>query len=147
LVCPARQKYWIVALAFIIGAGVASRVVHTGWIVVDKYLGDSLYAAMVYALVSIVWRTGPLRKAALAMLIMTALELFQLTMIPAHLLASGNLANRLVARLLGTEFSLRDLLAYAVGISSTAMLDRNPLHARQRPPYTDASGPPDYGHR
>jgi hypothetical protein len=93
---------------------------------VDKYLGDALYAAMVYVLVSLVWQTSPLRKAVLAMLIMTALEVFQLTMIPAHMLASGNLATRIVARLLGTEFSLRDLLAYAVGILGVFILDRVP---------------------
>jgi hypothetical protein len=121
------RTYWIVCLICIIGLGIASRVMHTGWILVDKYLGDALYAAMVYALISLVWQMGPLRKAALAMLIMTALEVFQLTMIPAHMLASGNLATRFVARLLGTEFSFRDLLAYAVGISGVFALDRKQL--------------------
>lgn len=77
---------------------------------------------MVYALVSLLWRTGPLRKAAVAMLIMTTLELFQITMIPAHMLASGNLAKRILARLLGTEFSFRDFLAYAVGIFGVSIL-------------------------
>jgi Protein of unknown function (DUF2809) len=115
---------WIVCLVCIIGLGIASRAVHTGWIILDKYAGDALYAAMVYALVSLVWQTGALRKAMLAMLIMTALEVFQLTMIPAHMLATGNLATRIVARLLGTEFSFRDLLAYAVGILGVFILDR-----------------------
>jgi hypothetical protein len=118
------RAYWITCLVCIIGLGIASRMVHTGWILLDKYAGDALYAAMVYAILSLVWQTGRLRKAALAMLIMTALEVFQLTMIPARMLASGNLATRIAARLLGTEFSFRDLLAYAVGILGVFIFDR-----------------------
>jgi hypothetical protein len=136
------RSYWIACLVGIIGLGIASRVLHTGWIILDKYAGDAMYAAMVYVLISLIWQTGPLRKAVLAMLIMTALEVFQLTMIPAHLLASGNLAERIFARLLGTEFSFRDLLAYAVGILGVFLLDRagnaRPPHPRptthHRPP-------------
>jgi len=119
-------------LSCIIGLGIASRIVHTGWIILDKYAGDALYAAMVYAIVSLVWQMGPLRKAVLAMLIMTALEVFQLTMIPAHMLASGNLATRIVARLLGTEFSFRDLLAYAVGILGIFICDHKFPHPTHR---------------
>ena len=118
------RAYWVACLFCIVGLGIASRVVHTGWILLDKYAGDALYAAMVYVLISLIWQTGPLRKAVLAMLIMTALEVFQLTMIPAHLLASGNPAERILARLLGTEFSFRDLLAYAVGILGVLVIDR-----------------------
>jgi hypothetical protein len=130
------RAYWIVWLVCIIGLGIASRVVHTGWILLDKYAGDALYAAMVYMIVSLVWQTGPLRKGVLAMLIMTALEVFQLTMIPAHMLAGGNLATRIVARLLGTEFSFLDLLAYAVGIFCVLLFDRpgipHPTHRLSR---------------
>ena len=118
------REYWIACLVCIVGLGIVSRVVHTGWIILDKYAGDALYAAMVYALISLVWQTDRLRKAVLAMLIMTALEVFQLTMIPAHMLASENPAERILARLLGTEFSFRDLLAYAVGIFGVFVLDR-----------------------
>ena len=125
------RAYWVVCLVCIIGLGIASRLVHTGWIILDKYAGDALYAAMVYVLISLVWQTGALRKAVLAMLIMTALEVFQLTMIPAHMLASGNLAMRIVARLLGTEFSFRDLLAYAVGIFCIFIFDRAKNYGRR----------------
>ncbi len=104
-------------LAVIIGLGLLSRAVHTGWIVIDKYAGDALYAAMVYTLITFFASLPPWRKAVLAMAIMTALELFQLTLIPAHMLHSPHFAVRIAARLLGTEFSFLDLLAYAVGIS------------------------------
>ncbi len=118
------RTYWIACLVCIIALGIASRVVHTGWIILDKYAGDALYAAMVYVFISLVWQTSRLRKAVLAMLITTALEVFQLTMIPAHMLASGSPAERVIARLLGTEFSFRDLLAYAVGIFGVLVIDR-----------------------
>src|SRR5207253_9919472 len=106
----------ILRLGAIIAVGIASRLVHTGWILLDKYLGDALYAAMVYALISLFWRATPLRRAVAAMLIMTAIETFQLTLIPAHLLSNPNLVVRVAARLMGTEFSVRDLLAYLAGI-------------------------------
>ena len=100
----------------IIAAGISSRMIHTGWILFDKYLGDALYAAMVYVIVRLFRPTG----AAIAMGIMTALELFQLTMIPAHLLTSPHWFVRIAARLMGTDFSFLDLTAYAVGIAFAA---------------------------
>ena len=94
---------------------------HTGWVIFDKYLGDALYAAMVYAILRIWMRTGSV--ALPAMVAMTGIELFQLTRIPAHLLASQHLAVRVCARLIGTEFSLLDLLAYAAGIGCIYLAD------------------------
>ena len=44
----------LILLGAIIAAGVVSRAIHTGWIVFDKYLGDVLYAAMVYLLINLV---------------------------------------------------------------------------------------------
>lgn len=112
-----------VLLVCIIAMGIASRAVHTGWILWDKYLGDALYAAMAYTALSQFTRLPPVRKAAIAMSIMTALELFQLTMIPAHLALSSNAAVIVAARLLGTQFSFVDLAAYAVGILAVFLLD------------------------
>jgi hypothetical protein len=89
-------------------------VVHTGFVILDKYLGDALYAAMVYALLRLRWR--PNAAAVSASVVMSFIELFQLTLIPAGLLASEHWIVRMFARLLGTEFSFLDLLAYAVGI-------------------------------
>ena len=44
------------ALAFTVG--ILSRVVHTGLVVFDKYLGDALYAAMVYTILRLFWRAA-----------------------------------------------------------------------------------------
>ena len=112
---------WMLFLAGIIAVGTFSRMLHTGWVLFDKYLGDALYAAMVYAILRLVWRTAALAVPAMA--IMTAIELFQLTMIPARMLASQHLMVRICARLMGTEFSFLDLLAYGVGIGCIYFAD------------------------
>jgi hypothetical protein len=119
-----RQRFWVLAMAIIIAAGMASRVFHSGWRIVDKYLGDALYAAMGFAMISLFGVAGVFRRALLAMAVMTALELFQLTGIPATMLRTGTLPVRVIARLLGTEFSFRDLLAYAVGIAAICLVEK-----------------------
>jgi len=117
-----RPGFWWALLAVIIAAGILSRVYHTGFFLIDKYLGDALYAAMVYVLFRL---TSCVTRVALwSAVTMTTLELFQLTLIPAAMLHSASLPVRLCARLLGTQFSVFDLLAYAVGIACLAALDR-----------------------
>lgn len=107
-----RRWGWIVL--GIIAAGIGSRLVRTGWVVLDKYLGDALYAAMVYGILRMFQGAG--RAAGWAVAVMTGIELFQLTGLPAAWFASEVGAVRLGARLLGVQFSLMDLLAYGVGI-------------------------------
>jgi hypothetical protein len=72
---------------------------------------------MVYAIIRIFWKAPARTIAVTAMLAMTAIELFQLTRIAAHLLSSQHLIVRICARLMGTEFSFVDLLTYAIGIA------------------------------
>jgi len=114
---------WVFCIVGIIAMGIFSRVVHTGLVVFDKYLGDALYAAMVYGILRLVSKAAA--SAVWAMVVMTAIELFQLTMIPAHMLASEHSITRICARLLGVEFGFLDLLAYGVGILCIYLVDRN----------------------
>ena len=44
------DRRWVRYLIGIIAVGILSRVIHTGLVVFDKYLGDALYAAMAYSL-------------------------------------------------------------------------------------------------
>ena len=106
--------------------GVLSRIVHSGFVIIDKYLGDALYAAMVYVILRLLWRATAVAVGISAMITMTLVELFQLTMIPAHMLASDHLISRICARLMGTEFSFLDLLAYAAGIACIGLADSSP---------------------
>ena len=112
---------WLFCIAGIIAMGILSRVVHTGLPVFDKYLGDALYAMMVYGILRLVWRAG--ESAAVAMVVMTIIELFQLTMIPAQMLGSVHWMTRMCARLMGVQFSFVDLLAYGVGIGCIYLVD------------------------
>jgi hypothetical protein len=69
---------WVLSLVGIITVGTLSRVVHTGLVVFDKYLGDALYAAMVYTILRLFWRAAAsARLAVSAMAAMTVIELFQ----------------------------------------------------------------------
>lgn len=112
---------WVFCIVGIIALGILSRVVHTGFVIFDKYLGDALYATMVYGFLRLL--SGAAASAVCAMVVMTAIELFQLTMIPARLLASEHLLTRICARLMGVQFSFLDLLAYGVGIGCIYLVD------------------------
>ena len=112
---------WILCLIGIIAMGILSRMVHTGLVVFDKYLGDALYAAMVYSILRVFRRTAAV--AVPTMVVMTVIEMFQLTMIPARLLMSEHFVVRMCARLMGAEFNLLDLLAYGAGIGCIYFAD------------------------
>ena len=124
------RAFWLALLAAIITAGLLSRTAHTGSRLFDKYLGDALYAAMVYVLFRL---TGRIESVTLwTVAAMTTIELFQLTQIPAGMVRSAHLAIRLGGRLLGTEFSVLDLLAYAAGIACIAAVDRTKPPGRRQ---------------
>jgi hypothetical protein len=125
---------WWCLLAAIVSAGLLSRVTHTGFRLFDKYLGDALYAAMVYVLFRLTGRIA--RVTVWTAVTMTAIEFFQLTQIPAGMLRSRHLVIRACARLLGTEFSVLDLLAYAVGLACIVVIDRaiSTIGARRKQP-------------
>jgi hypothetical protein len=55
---------WVVCAVIIIAVGILSRVVHTGFAVFDKYLGDSLYAMMVYAILRLLLRPARRRPCS-----------------------------------------------------------------------------------
>jgi hypothetical protein len=101
-------------LAVTIAIGIGSRLIHTGLPLIDKYLGDALYAVMFFVIFRL--RATPAMAGWLAMAVVTGLELFQLTGIPMRMSGSDSLPVRLLARLLGTEFNFADFAAYVVGI-------------------------------
>ncbi len=107
-----------------VGAGLGLRAVATGD--VAKYGGDALYTLLILTLVVLVApRMAPARAAGTALAVSWAVELLQLTGLPADLSARSTAA-RLV---LGSTFNAPDLFWYAVG--ATAGLARP---ARVGPP-------------
>jgi hypothetical protein len=92
-----------------------------------KYAGDALYALLIFWLVLVVApRTRGGVAAMVALGVSVAVELFQLTGLPAELGAHSTLA-RLV---LGTTFNAPDLPFYAVGAALGWALHRTARAAR-----------------
>ena len=117
------MRFWL--LGAVIGAGLLSRPGTTGLILVDKYLGDSLYAVMIYLLLG----RGPIGwRAVWAMGIVSAIEMFQITGVPARMVADTAPLPRIAGRLLGTVFAWGDLLAYGVGIGVAAGIEALYVH-------------------
>ena len=96
-------------IAVTIALGAASRVWPIGSAIWDKSFGDVAYAIMVAFVVLLVApRAKPIAIGAVAITICFAIELFQLTGIPAR-------APMLLRVVLGTTFARHDLVCYALG--------------------------------
>jgi hypothetical protein len=121
---PSQRIIYSLSSLFIVLAGVASRVLHSGIRLIDHDLGEALYAGLAYVLLGIVWpQLRPARKALITTGAMLVIEAFQITGVPARFAASGNTGLKLLAIVLGTTWSWRDLLGYAVGITVVALVD------------------------
>ncbi|MFC4629203.1 DUF2809 domain-containing protein [Promicromonospora alba] len=120
-----------VATVVTVAAGLSVRSVLGGDLA--KYAGDALYALLIFWLVLVVApRTRAWVAAVVAFAVSVAVELFQLTGVPAELGAHSVLA-RLV---LGTTFNAPDLPFYAVGAALGWALHlgaRSAWAARRRP--------------
>jgi len=126
-----KPKTAILLAIIVIILGVISRLVNSDNIFINKYLGDSLYAVLVYLLISI----SPLKLTLIqqfyaALLILLCIEFFQLTLIPLHLSQSDNFFYKLLAKILGTTFSGYDILAYIVGLLVIFGFDRSMQKAK-----------------
>ena len=118
---PRQRTAWSIRLAVIVSLGILSRMAPTGFVLSDKYLGDLLYAMMIYAILRLWWTSG--KAAVLGLAIMIGIELFQLTSVATEMLKSEHLIVRIIARLMGTHFSYLDLLSYVAGISCIYVVD------------------------
>lgn len=102
----------------VIAVGLLTHLVGSGPIA-DR-AGDALYAVMVYLVVAIAFpRSGVIVVGATALAVCTAIEIFQLTGLPA-LWAQSFWPVRLV---LGLGYDPGDLAAYAVGAVAAAAAD------------------------
>lgn len=120
---PGRIAYAL-CLVVVSATGIASRVFHTGHLLLDKYLGDALYAVVFYLLLGAVWpRATPGAKAIFTLLFVLAVELFQLTLIPLQFSLSDSFSLRLLSILLGTQFAWLDIVAYLAGIAGVFLAD------------------------
>ncbi|MEW1755862.1 DUF2809 domain-containing protein [Streptomyces cyaneofuscatus] len=101
------------AAAVTVAAGLGVRAASDG--AVAKYAGSALYTVLLCALVALCApRARPVAVAATALALSWAVELLQLTGVPAGLSARSTVA-RLV---LGSTFNAPDLFWYAVGAAA-----------------------------
>jgi Protein of unknown function (DUF2809) len=118
---PSRRAIRLSALvvaAFALAVALAIRATRTGAVV--QVSGTALYASMVYAAVVFLWpRVAAVPAGAIAIGFCWAMELFQLTGVPAALSAHSLLA-RLV---LGVQFDPLDLAWYPAGVVPLVALE------------------------
>jgi len=96
--------------------------------IVNLYLGDVLYAFMMYYIVSFIAMYKAIKiKAIAALLICFAIELFQLYQAEWINVIRQTLPGRLI---LGSGFLWSDLLAYYIGITAAFIFEKFMLSKR-----------------
>lgn len=85
-------------------------------------LGDFLASILVYCAIKTIFKTSTITVAIIALLISFSIEFAQL----ANLLDYLNLRhNTITSIILGSHFSVQDLIAYALGIITIYFIDIN----------------------
>lgn len=129
-----KERSYQTMLVVVIVGGVLSRLVATDNIILGNYLGDALYAAMIYILLALLMgRVGTLARFVLALILMVGIELFQLTHIPLAMRSSETTVLRLLSILLGTTFSWYDIAAYLIGLIMIVGVDISLIDKRREP--------------
>ena len=119
-----KRRAYAAVLFFVIFLGILSRIVETGFIILDKYLGDALYAIMLYVLLgAILVNMRPSYKFFLTLSLMLIIEAFQLSNISVDFSRSSNILLNIISILLGTKFSWLDIVAYLIGLLVILLLD------------------------
>ena len=119
-----KRRAYSSVFFFVVFFGILSRMFETGFIILDKYLGDALYAIMLYVLLgAILVNMRPSYKFFLTLSLMVIIEVFQLSNIPGDFSRSSNILLNIVSTLLGTKFSWLDILAYLIGLLVILLLD------------------------
>ena len=96
--------------------------------IVNLYLGDILYAFMMYYIVSFIAMYKAIKiKAIAALLICFAIELFQLYQAEWINVIRQTLPGRLI---LGSGFLWSDLLAYCIGVTAAFIFEKFMLSKR-----------------
>lgn len=120
---PTQNLSIFLVIIFVIILGVVSRTIQFNHIILDKYLGDALYAVLFYLIFKLLLPKKKILHLSLCLITVLAIEAFQLTGIPLHLRQSGNQLAYYLSIALGTKFSYLDIVAYMVGIVSVACID------------------------
>lgn len=121
---PTQNLSIFLVIIFVIILGVVSRTIQFNHIILDKYLGDALYAVLFYLIFKLLLpKKNTFHLSLYSLITVLAIEAFQLTGIPLELRQSGNQFAYYLSIALGTKFSYLDIVAYMVGIVSVACID------------------------
>lgn len=96
--------------------GIISRVIPFHNIILNKYIGDSLYAIALFYFLILIFNYSRKKSLIATVFLVSFIELFQITHIPLYLANHNNMILRIVAIFIGTNFSIYDLLAYYIGL-------------------------------
>ncbi len=113
-----RRVALLVVAVLVVVTGLAVHGLADGW--VGGFTGDALYAVLMVVLVAVVAPRAPSAAVgAIGLAVCVAVELLQLTGVPARLSAviPG------VELVLGSTFQATDLLAYALGAAAVTLAD------------------------
>jgi hypothetical protein len=115
-----RARWALIVLLLVVAVGLISRRYPIGARLYDKSLGDVLYAMAAYLTLALLrQRWPPALVAEVALAVCLAVELFQLTGIPAR-----HASLPLVRWFLGTQFAWEDIGCYILGVGVIAASDR-----------------------
>jgi hypothetical protein len=115
-----QQTFWIV-LVLATGLFSRSRAIEWPWWV-TAFVGDALWAWLVFLGVGWLWTRWPIQRVAfVALAFAFVIEFSQMIHTPW---LDALRANRLAALVLGQGFRWSDLICYAVGIAIGALVER-----------------------
>lgn len=117
----AKHKYWFIFILIAL-LGILSKIINIDIEFINKYLRDILYCAVFYFLARNFFSDKD--SFFLSFVICIFLEILQLIGIPQELLSSGNKYIQILAKFIGTNFSLNDVLMYFIGAVSSFVLDK-----------------------
>ena len=125
-VCARRRICLVAAMAAVLLAALASRELFPrSNRILGDLLADALYSTFFYLLLSALWLRGhSLVKALIIVLFCAAIEFLQLTDIPRQLSSQS----KILALLLGWDFSWADLVAYVVGAGVPGLIELRLSH-------------------
>lgn len=118
-----NRKIYLLLIPFVMGLGLLSRKFSCLLpVIINTYLGDAIWAAMIYVMMAFVFANKlPKQIAVFSLLFCYAIELSQLYQAPW---INAIRITTFGALVLGSGFLWSDLLAYALGVGMAFLIEK-----------------------
>ena len=113
-----RRKYFVAFLILLLIETCIAVLIPDGFI--RQYFGDFLVVILIYCLLMSLFKLKPLAAAWMVLILATAIEIGQYFKV-LDILGLGD--NPLAILVLGNTFSLADLIAYFLGITTVVVIE------------------------